>query len=122
MRRASYEWMFQKAFANTDFYIATPEEFALDAHGKPEDEWSEFRFLCRGDAQALQGEEAPSHRQGGSAKYRIYIPADVDIPARSLVRVGRDGEVFRVVGIPRSQPEGHGWTQVTLVDLERYEG
>lgn len=122
MQAARYEWLFQRAFANTEFYIAKPIEDELDAHGKPVDDWADFEYLCRGDAQALQGEESPTHRQGGSAKYRIYVPADIDVPARALIRVGESGEVFRVVGIPRTQPEAHGWSQVTLVDLERFEG
>lgn len=122
MQRAYLEGAFQRAFANTDLYVAPLKEERTTSHGNVADEWEEFRFLCRCDVQTLQGEEAPSHRDGGSRRARLYVPADIDLPTRALLRMNDDPETWRVVGIPRTQPEGHGWTQVTLVDVERYEG
>lgn len=124
MRRAFLEGVFQRAFANTRLYVADPDMEHIDTHGNPAPAWGEFKYLCDCDRQALQGEEAPSHRDGGNQKVRIYIPADKDVATRALLRFdsATAEETWVVVGVPRTQPEGHGLTQVTLLDAERYEG
>lgn len=119
--RGTLESLFQAKFATSRVSVRRPEDGAVDAHGNPAPSWSEWEDLGRGDCQVLQGEEAPSHRSGGSEKYRIYLPADVDVPAGSLVTW--DGEdTFRVVGQPRWQPDPNGAMQCCILDVERYEG
>lgn len=122
MRRAYLEGAFQRAFANTKLYVAAPDTDHVDSHGNPAPQWGEFEYLCDCDRQVLQGEESPSHRDGGSMLSRLYIPADKDLPTRALVRFDDSEETWVVLGIPRTQPEGRGMTQVTLVDVQRYEG
>ena len=122
MQAARYERLFQKAFYAHDLYVRAPAQGELDAHGKPIDDWGAEYYLCRCDRQTLQGEETPSHRSGGSRKARLYIAADQDLPTGSLVRFDDETEQWRVVGIPRTQSEAQGWMQVTLVDIERWEG
>lgn len=120
MMRGTLEGLFAHTFANASLTVARPVKGDLDAHGKPVDAWEDWEYLCDADAQVLQGEENPSHRTGGNAKYRLYIPADCDIPAGSLVDWGLGAH--RVIGVPRTQPDGKGLMQCTLVDVERYEG
>ena len=114
--------MFEKRFYAHDLYVRPLQTETLDAHGKPTDDWGEEYYLCRCDRQTLQGEETPSHRSGGSRLARIYIAADQDLPTGCLVRFDDETEYWRLVGIPRTQSEATGMMQVTLADVERWEG